>query len=157
VIHADARWDNIVIEDKATESPVLVDWELSGPGDPAWDVGTILAQPLSAWLGSIPIAGEVDPTRLVELAERPLESTWPWVRAFAKGYAEEAGLPPGERQELMVNAVSLAGIWLVQAAFELAQESAEPTGRALLHLQLGENVMTRPEAAGVDLLGLPWR
>ena len=35
---------------------MLIDWELAGAGPAAFDVGTVLAEYLRAWIASIPIA-----------------------------------------------------------------------------------------------------
>ncbi len=44
LVHGDVKWDNCLVE-QAVDGPhvVLIDWELSGLGDPAWDVAAALA------------------------------------------------------------------------------------------------------------------
>ena len=54
LIHGDVRWSNVVAADvedarDGQASVRLVDWELGGVGDPAWDVGSVLAQLVSDW------------------------------------------------------------------------------------------------------------
>jgi aminoglycoside phosphotransferase (APT) family kinase protein len=43
LVHGDAKWDNAVLDPGPPARITLFDWELSGIGDPAWDVGSILA------------------------------------------------------------------------------------------------------------------
>ena len=47
LVHADVKWDNAVLDPGPPARVTLFDWELSGLGDPAWDVGSALADSLS--------------------------------------------------------------------------------------------------------------
>lgn len=44
LVHADVKWDNAILDPADVR---LFDWELSGHGDPAWDVGCALADTTS--------------------------------------------------------------------------------------------------------------
>ena len=69
LVHGDLRWDNCL----ALPAPgarrrtrvLLVDWELAGRADPAFDAGSVLAEYLRVWVGSVPIveAGRSWPAR----------------------------------------------------------------------------------------------
>ncbi|WP_157557486.1 phosphotransferase [Intrasporangium oryzae] len=43
LVNHDMKWDNVVVSSGRT---VLVDWEMAGLGDPAWDLGCLLAEHL---------------------------------------------------------------------------------------------------------------
>jgi aminoglycoside phosphotransferase (APT) family kinase protein len=43
LVHGDVKWDNIVLDEELPTGVRIFDWELSGRGDPAWDVGCALA------------------------------------------------------------------------------------------------------------------
>ncbi len=45
-IHGDAKLDNVLLADDDTGGFVFVDWELSGCGDPLWDLAGLLFGPL---------------------------------------------------------------------------------------------------------------
>jgi aminoglycoside phosphotransferase (APT) family kinase protein len=47
LVHADVKWDNAVLDPGPPPRVTLFDWELSGLGDPAWDVGSALADTVS--------------------------------------------------------------------------------------------------------------
>jgi aminoglycoside phosphotransferase (APT) family kinase protein len=45
LVHGDVKWDNCLVHRDTTPPTVqLVDWELAGWGDPAWDLAAALAQ-----------------------------------------------------------------------------------------------------------------
>lgn len=46
LVNHDLKWDNVVLADSPAPRPVLLDWELAGLGDPAWDLGCLLAEHL---------------------------------------------------------------------------------------------------------------
>jgi aminoglycoside phosphotransferase (APT) family kinase protein len=79
-VHGDAKLDNVLA---APDRPAvrLVDWELGGSGDPAWDVGSACGDYLFRWLRSARLAagrtlrswleGATVPLRCGEGAVRP--------------------------------------------------------------------------------------
>jgi len=156
LIHADIKWDNCLVRDAggSSEEIRLVDWESSYRGDPCWDFGSALSQYLSFWLFSIPVTGEVPPARFPELAASPLDSMKPALAACWLAYRQALGVEADEARAVLLRSVELAGARLVQTAFEAAQMMQMLTSSLILHLQLANNVLTRPEAA-VRLLGLP--
>lgn len=46
LVNHDLKWDNVVLDHGPAPRPVLLDWELAGLGDPAWDLGCLLAEHL---------------------------------------------------------------------------------------------------------------
>jgi hypothetical protein len=154
-VQFDVKWDNCLVWGTDQSRLALVDWEAAGIGDPCWDIGSALSHYLSFWIFSIPITGETPPERFAELAQRPLESLQPAIRACWEGYLSELGLPPGQQGGWLMRTVGLAAARLVLTAFEVAQVSAELTGALLLHLQLALNMLERPHETAVHLLDLP--
>jgi aminoglycoside phosphotransferase (APT) family kinase protein len=149
-IHGDFRWENILVESARPSRRLrFIDWELSRAGDPAWDVGAFLGECLRVWRfgsrirtsGRLPAGGDA-PTAL--LAAAP----------FWKGYSERAaraGAPADD--EFLVRSVRFSAVWLVGRLFELAETLLELDEDCHQALQLGANILARPEAAASDL----WR
>jgi aminoglycoside phosphotransferase (APT) family kinase protein len=152
LIHQDAKWDNFLVtpEDRL----YLVDWELAVAGDPHWDLGSALSQYLSLWLYSIPVTGSEPPARFPALARHPLDGMKGALRATCEGYADAAeGAAPLDGEALR-RATAYAGARLLQTAFEASQFEQRLDSAAILHLQLGANLMRRPEGGADELLGL---
>ena len=151
VVHADLRWENCL----ALPAPgarrrtrvLLIDWELAGRGDPAFDVGSVLAEYLRVWVGSVPIVEPVDPGRLVARARHPLASMRPAIHAFWSAY--RPANPPSLRR-----VVELGAVRLLQTAIERAQGLSFPTAHVVTLVQLADNMLRQPDDAAAALLGL---
>ena len=159
LIHYDIKWDNCIVfarpASKRTTRMKIVDWEAAGMGDPCWDVGSVFSSYLSFWLLSIPITGESPPDRFLELARYPLESMQPAMRSFWQSYVRGVGLEAATSDEWLLRAVRYAAGRLVQTAYEQMQMSLHLTGNTLCLLQLSLNILQHPQAAMVNLLGIP--
>lgn len=45
LVHGDLKWDNCLVDDSNVTAGIeVIDWELSGMGDPAWDLACALAE-----------------------------------------------------------------------------------------------------------------
>jgi aminoglycoside phosphotransferase (APT) family kinase protein len=156
VIHGDVRWDNCLAVRGATRRWTrlqLIDWELCGAGDPAYDIGAFLGEYLRAWLQSIPIADPRDASRLLAHACLPLERMRPALRAFWAAYALHRRAPPAELRATLLRSTRYAAVRLLMAALEEAQGLSELRSSVLQLLPLSQNILHRPGEAA-ELLGL---
>jgi Ser/Thr protein kinase RdoA (MazF antagonist) len=152
-VHGDLRWENCLAVgapgSRRRTRVVLIDWELSGRGAPAFDVGTILAEYLRVWVGSIPIVTPTDPGRLVADALHPLSAMHPAIAAFWSAYARGSARLPTLRR-----VVELAAVRLLQIATERAGGLNAPTAHVVTLLQLADNMLAAPDMAAMGILGL---
>jgi hypothetical protein len=154
-IHADAKWENCLLVSNGSSSALkLIDWELGGIGDSAWDVGSILAAYLSFWLLNSPITPRSIPDEILRDAQYPLESMQPAMRSFWKSYMR--GVDPASTvgKGFQLRAIRYAAAQLLQSAFEQLQLAPEMTGYAVCALQVSLNILKRPRDAAVALVGL---
>lgn len=157
MVHGDLKADNCVVARAggARRSRVaIVDWELYGEGDTAWDVGSVFNGYLSLWLLSIPITGTHPPDHYMELAAYPLGSLQPSFAAFWTAYRAARGIDGAASAEMLLRATRYCGAALMQTAYEQMQGSFELTGNIICLVQLAMNVMARPEEAAVQLMGI---
>ena len=152
-VHGDLRWENCLAVaapgSRRRTRTLLIDWELAGRGEAALDVGTVIAEYLSAWVESIPIVEVGTPGRLLSLARYPLRRMQPAIGAFWSAYRATSSTPPALRRVL-----DMAAVRLVNTAVERAQVLAAPSAHLVMLLQLAENVLREPERAAHTLLGL---
>jgi aminoglycoside phosphotransferase (APT) family kinase protein len=153
LVHGDVRWDNCLAVAapgaRRRTRPLLVDWELAGHGEEAFDVGTVLAEYLRAWVESIPIVDPLDPGRLVAQAGHPLWRIRPAVQSFWSAYTLAS-----RRGPTLQRVIELAAVRILQTAVEQAQGSAVPSAHHLALLRLADNLLRDPGNAAHRLLGL---
>jgi aminoglycoside phosphotransferase (APT) family kinase protein len=157
-VHRDLRWENCLVSRDPANGRwtrlTIVDWELAGRGDAAWDLGTLLASYLRLWLWSIPFVPEVPLGESMELARFPLERLQPAVRALWGAYHSERGDAAGTPSELVIRATRYAAVVLLQSALEDAQMSMRAQPHLAHIVQLSYNILERPAEAAVYLGGL---
>jgi aminoglycoside phosphotransferase (APT) family kinase protein len=155
-VHGDLRWENCLVTGSGPRPGVrLVDWELSGAGDAAWDLGCVLAGYLRLWLDSVPIASESALVQAVEAARFPLTDVQPCTRSLWATYT--ARRPPNVEPagRLVIRSVAFAGVVLLQSVYEEAQNASVFPPHLAYRLQLAFNVMARPLESAVHLFDLP--
>jgi aminoglycoside phosphotransferase len=153
IVHGDLRWDNCMVVAAPGSGRrnrlLLVDWELAGRGIASFDIGTALAEYLSAWVGSIPMPDPRDPSRFVDHARYPLASMRPAIHTLWTTYRSARNRPP-----TLAHVVELAAVRLLQAALEHARQSDELSAHVVVVAQLGAHLLTDPEGTALALLGL---
>jgi len=157
LVHNDLKGSNLLVartNTRLSTSVLVVDWESGGLGDRAWDVGSILADFLAAWILSIPVPTLVPSgvEALSEGARNPLQVMRPTISEFWSGYSSE--LPTDTAEHLLERAVQFSGARLLQTAFELTQFERYVGAAALHLLQVALNLLQSPPEAGIRMLGL---
>jgi hypothetical protein len=138
----------------SADAMYFVDWECGDFGDPCWDTGAILQEFLRAWLRSIP-PGPVDALEdRTARAILPIEQLQPAIQAFWQSYVKRAGFSEAEAAVKLRRSVGYAAAWLVQAAYQDLRDAPAITARAVSMLQLSRNILSAPEPAARQLLGL---
>jgi len=89
LVHGDLKWDNVLVAPAPAAGVRLVDWELSGRGDPAWDVASWLAH-------------------AVALGDRVGDTATGFVRAYAAVTGEEHAFWARVARQCPARAVHLA-------------------------------------------------
>jgi Ser/Thr protein kinase RdoA (MazF antagonist) len=135
LIHGDWKLDNCLLSSGGAAMHVI-DWELAGWGDAAWDAATLLESWWCLWLR--------DPE------ENPLEQIQPALRAFLGAYIDSRKL---DRAEFQRRAIALAAVRMLQDAWESLQKSENLEPLAVLLVQASHNLLTRPEWGAAQFLG----
>jgi aminoglycoside phosphotransferase (APT) family kinase protein len=148
LIHGDFKWSNLA-------GGRLLDWELAQWGDPAWDVGGAMHGMVVEDLLALELPGEGGPERLFEMLGEMLARRREDHRAFWSGYVAERGLPPARTAALQGRIPAATGLRLIKTAYEWCQAETRMPRRAAAILQLGINMVVRPEQAMRFVLGLP--
>jgi hypothetical protein len=153
VVHGDLRWSNVLVSPADEPAVRLVDWEMGGAGEPAWDAGCFAAACVSAWLCSIPAVPGVTSERLAAEAELPMEVLAPGLGAFWTAYAD--AVPHAQPDAWRTRCAQLAAVRLVYTAFEFAQFDTVLRQLPIMHLQVARNLLAGPVRGAQELLWMP--
>ncbi len=121
LVHGDLRWAN-VLQSSGSGRVWLVDWELACSGDPAWDVGSMLADALATAVTA-------------DSAGDPWDTVWAQWRDVVAGYHAVARPSEPAWRHLMTRSVRLSAIRLVQTIMEYGHESDDVLDQAAALLE----------------------
>ncbi len=140
LVHRDVKWANCIAHPRpGGVRPTrirLVDWEMAGWGDPAFDVGSALSDFAAFGLDAGP--GAVRPA----------------AAAFWDAYVRACGLGDAAAVALLERSVRFAGARLVQSAYEHTQETTVMSPRVLRLVDLARELLLPGGPAARDVLGL---
>ena len=152
LVHGDLRWENVLVAPGPAPAVWLVDWEMGGAGEHAWDAGCVAAAAVSAWLQSIPDVPGVPPDRLAAEAAIPIEALTAGLHVLWSAY--RAAAPDSGSDAWAERCAQLAAVRLVHLAFESTVYDLGLRPSAVAHLQVASNILVDPARAGRELLGL---
>jgi Phosphotransferase enzyme family len=153
LVHGDLRWENLLVTPAPEPRVWLVDWEMGGAGERAWDAGCFAAACVSAWLCSIPGVPGVPPDRLAAEAALPLDALAPGLAAFWTGYRRTG--PESHSEAWAGRCAQLAAVRLVYRGFECTALDVDLQPTPVAHLQVAAHVLDDPVRAAHELLGMP--
>lgn len=136
LIHGDIRRDNWLISDDSGDAPLtVVDWELSGSGDPLWDLASVSAESIVTLVGTGEGGSGGDP--LLPLACRRV------MKECLRAYTEGGGLlelhDAGEWDRLAVYLVAR----LLHVACEWADQQPDAGSGPAVHLLQEARMLAR--------------
>jgi aminoglycoside phosphotransferase (APT) family kinase protein len=131
LVHRDVKWANCIAHAapgaaRATRIS-LVDWEMAGWGDPAFDVGSALSE----CVGATAVA-----------------------QALWRAYVRDRRLDAPAASRLIERAVRFAGARLVQTAYEHTQEVRSLSAAVRADLRVARRLLLSPREAAPELLGI---
>jgi hypothetical protein len=92
----------------------LIDWEKFTWGDPAFDLGTVIAGYLTIWLDGLAVNSEIDIDTALRLAATPLEHLQPSLIAFLKNYFQTFPELCERCPDFLLRAIQFAGVVLIR-------------------------------------------
>jgi Ser/Thr protein kinase RdoA (MazF antagonist) len=154
LIHGDMKWDNVLVFPKSSGELgfKIVDWEMADFGDAAWDVGAVLQSFLTVWIQSMPVASGLPPEVYVGMAELPLESMRPALRAFWTSYARTRAFSDESAKHELARSMRFAAARMVWTTIEhrLYTAQLDPTAMALM--QVSQNILQDAPRAVAELI-----
>lgn len=133
----------------------LIDWERCAWGDPAFDLGYLLASYLGMWLSSLVVDPSIELEESLRLAVIPLEVLQPSIVALTQAYLRAFPMILEYRLDFLKQVVQYAGLALILQTEGMIhyQKSFDNTGICML--QVAKSLLCRPEQSVSTVFGIP--
>ena len=153
LIHNDLTLDNFIVDRQLIldstqikpEQVKIIDWERSKWGDPAVDLGMVVAEYVGGiWLGNLVVDRDLDINTILRLAPVPLETLLPSLQAFVRGYLTTFPQIISHRPDFIRRVVQFAGIGILDRLSYYVEHHYHFHNNSLCKLQVAKNLICTP-------------
>ncbi len=131
----------------------VIDWEQWAWGDPAFDVGAVVAEYLRLWLQSLRLSRDIDIAVALRLATIPLVTLQPSLTEFLQAYLSQFPRIGVRFPDFVDRVLRFAGLGLIEAIQERLHYR-EPFGNLeIAMLQVAKSLLCQPESARITVFG----
>jgi thiamine kinase-like enzyme len=132
----------------------LIDWERSGWGDPAFDLGTVIGSYLIIWLQSLIVSRTMAIDESLRLATIPLEVLQPSLAALTKTYAACFPEIVEHDPKFWQKAMQFAGLALIQSIQSTLQYQKAFNNTGICMLQVAKALLCNPTSSIKSVLAI---
>jgi hypothetical protein len=155
--HNDLKLNNILLHNQweQPESQVvrIIDWERAAWGDPAFDLGTLIASYLQMWLGSLVVSKSLSIEESLSLAMTPLDRIQPSIAALTQAYLQGFPEISIDRPDFLQRSVQFAGLALIQSIQAGIEYQKTLGNTGIAQLQVAKALLCRPEQSMLTVFG----
>ncbi|MEH2136162.1 aminoglycoside phosphotransferase family protein [Nostoc sp.] len=156
--HNDLKLNNILVHsrwDKLDNCLVkLINWEACSWGDPAFDLGTLLASYLRIWLNSLVVDPTIELQESLNLALTPLESLQPSIIALIRAYLNAFPMILEYRTDFIVRVIQFAGLALIHQIQDMITCRKSFNNTDICMLQVAKSLLTMPQQGLLTIFGI---
>ncbi|MCC5668093.1 aminoglycoside phosphotransferase family protein [Nostoc sp. CHAB 5784] len=156
--HNDLKLNNILVHsrwEKLDNCLIrLIDWEACSWGDPAFDLGTLLASYLGIWLKSLVVDPTIKLEESLHLAFTPLESLQPSIIALIRAYLNAFPLILEYRNDFIVRVIQFAGLSLIHQIQDMITCQKSFNNADICMLQVAKSLLTMPQQGVLTIFGI---
>ncbi|MEH2319603.1 aminoglycoside phosphotransferase family protein [Nostoc sp.] len=146
--HNDLKLNNILLQkdwqDSSNNIIRLIDWERSAWGDPAFDLGTLIASYVQIWLSSLVISNSLSIEESLRLAITPLEVLQPSIGTLTQAYLNTFPEILEHRPDFLQRVVQFTGFALIQQIQAMIQYQKSFGNMGIAMLQVAKTLLSRP-------------
>ena len=159
LVHNDLKPANILLHTHWEDNPEasiirFIDWEFSTWGDPAFDLGSLIANYLKIWLNSLVVSSSISITEALHLAGTPLEYIQPSmlevIRSYLKQFPEILEAEPQFLKQVM----RFSGLVLIQKIQTSIREKEPFDNTDLCMLQVAKSLLCNPKQSVQTIFGV---
>ncbi|MBD3561961.1 phosphotransferase, partial [Planktothrix sp. FACHB-1355] len=153
LLHDD--WEQALLKAEPSESSIvrLIDWERCNWGDPALDLGTIIASYLQIWLISLVVSKAIEMEESLRMAMIPLEQIQPSIAALVSAYFGNFPEIRERRPDFLKRVMQFAGIGLITQIQSQIQYQKTFGNTGICTLQVAKGLLSRPEQSMATVFG----
>lgn len=158
--HNDLKLNNLLLHNDweqripSTQSILrLIDWERSSWGDPAFDLGFLVASYVQIWLGSLVVSKDIALEDSLRMAMTPLELLQPSLSALIAAYLAEFPEILQQQPNFVQRVVQFAGLGLIQQIQATIQYQKVFNNTGICMLQVAKSFLCRPQASIPTIFG----
>jgi hypothetical protein len=132
----------------------LIDWERSNWGDPAFDLGTLIASYLQIWLSSLVISKTISIDESLRMATIPLDLLQPSLASIARSYFAAFSEIIDRKPDFLMRVVQFAGFGLIGQIQAMLQYQKSFGNTGICMLQVAKSLLTRPQQSIDTIFGV---
>ncbi|MBE9201985.1 MULTISPECIES: aminoglycoside phosphotransferase family protein [unclassified Nodularia (in: cyanobacteria)] len=156
--HNDLNLNNILIHSRWDQLDncliKLIDWEACGWGDPAFDLGTLIASYLGIWLSSLVVDHTIELEESLHLAMTPLEVLQPSLLALIRAYLNAFPMILEYQSDFIVRVIKFTGLALINQIQATIKHRKYFGNTDICMLQIAKNLLTIPEQSVLSIFGV---
>ncbi|MUL35786.1 phosphotransferase family protein [Gloeocapsopsis dulcis] len=156
--HNDLKLNNILLPldwEKENHLQIrLIDWERSDWGDPAFDLGALIASYLLVWLTSLVVSKSIGIEEALRLAMTPLEDLQPSLVTLMRNYCDRFPEIFELRPDFLQRVMQFTGLNLIKAIQSMLQYQKSFGNTGICLLQVAKTLLCRPEASIRTIFGI---
>ncbi|WP_310482288.1 phosphotransferase [Chamaesiphon sp. VAR_48_metabat_403] len=155
--HNDLKLNNILLhnewEQPGSQITRIIDWERAAWGDPAFDLGTLIASYLQMWLGSLVVSKSLSIEESLSLAIVPLDRIQPSIAALTQAYLQAFPDILIDRPDFLVRVIQFAGLGLIQGIQANIDYQKTLGNSGIAQLQVAKSLLCRPDRSIQTVFG----
>lgn len=149
------NWQKVSKAEQSSDSSIrLIDWERCSWGDPAFDLGMLIASYLQIWLSSLVVSKSIDINESLRLAMTPLEQLQPSIAALTEAYLSHFPEIVEHRPDFLRRVVQFSGLALIQQIQAMIQYQKSFGNGGICMLQVAKSLLCRPEQSIMTVFGM---
>lgn len=156
--HNDLKLNNILVHSRWEQLDNclvrVINWEACSWGDPAFDLGTLLASYLGIWLKSLVVDPTIELEESLHLALTPLEILQPSLIALIRAYVNTFPMILSYRSDFILRVIQFAGLALIHQIQDMITCRKYFNNADLCMLKVAKSLLTIPEQAVLTIFGM---
>jgi hypothetical protein len=156
--HNDLKLENILVHSRWQHLDNclirLIDWETASWGEPAFDLGSLIADYLRIWLESLVVDSTLELEESLHLAVIPVEMVQPSILALTRAYLSAFPMILQYRQDFILRVVQFAGLALINQLEQNLKYSQHFDNGGTQMLEVAKTLVTMPQQSIETVFGV---